>query len=300
MPSFLIKVNATRNRVPGGIARPREIADWREMKFTAPRVKSKPSLRSDKSAGPPPIANDEIFIWVNEASGGGGLTAHARIAAVIATEGTWTFDVVDLRLLDRSTGMDAALSRSPNSQLLRSIKAFRHEKLWSLSDAERDLVLALIAGSGGYRIADGEDDAWHKALSSDRTRIEEADRERVTALQKARPGQQAFRAAAMLRHGGRCVVTKCTVPEALDAAHVIPHTGEPLFERPENSLVLRRDIHALFDAFLLSVDPVTNEVAVSARLEGTAYGKLAGRRVDHQVARPALQHHFEIFKSRTE
>jgi len=300
MNTFLIKVNATRARVPGGIARPRELADWQQMKFTAPRAKSKPSLRSDKGAGPAPSANDEAFVWVNESSGGGGLTAHAKLAAVKDAGDSWEFDVVDLRLVERPIGMDAALSRSTSSLLLRSIRAFRHEKLWALTVSERDLVHALVEKSGGFRTGSGADDAWRLALASHRARIEDADRERRMALQKMRPGQQAFRAAAMLRHGGRCVVTKCSVPEALEAAHVIPHTGEPLFEHPENSLVLRRDIHALFDAFLISIHPQTSEVAVAARLSGTAYASLSGRRVDHQVVRSALEHHFGAFKSTAE
>ena len=297
MTTFLIKVNAKRERVPGGIARPRKIADWQQMKFSVPRAKSKPSLYSNKDAGPPPTAQDEIFIWVNEANGGAGLTAHARLAAVNDADSTWEFDATDLRLLDRPIDMKAALTRTANALLFQRIAGFRHEKLWVLTRAEQDLIHTLVSRSGGFRADDQDDDAWRRALSSDRARIEVADRERRMALQKMRPGRQAFREAAMLRQGGRCVVTKCAVPEALEAAHVIPHTGEPLFERPENSLILRRDIHALFDAFLVSIDPETSEVVVAARLIGSAYAKLSGRRVDHQVTLSAVEHHFEEFKS---
>ena len=300
MTTFLIKVNATPERIPGGIAQPRVAADWQQMKFTVPKAKFKPSLRSNKDAGPPPTANDEIFIWVSEASAGGGLTARASLTAVNAADNICEFDAGGLQLVKRPIGMEAALSRTANALLFQSIAGFRHEKLWALTDAERDLIHTLVDKSGGYRTDGGEDDAWRRALSSGRDRIEEADRERRLALQKMRPGQQAFRAAAMSRHGGRCVVTNCSVPEALDAAHVIPHTGEPLFERPENSLILRRDIHALFDAFLISIDPDSSKVEVAARLADTVYAKLSGRRVDHQVTRSALEHHFGEFTSTKE
>ena len=91
--------------------------------------------------------------------------------------------------------------------------------------------------------------------------------------------------------------TGCRVPETVEAAHVIPHTGDPQFERADNSLVIRRDVHALFDTFLLSIHPQSGRVDVAPRLLDTVYGKLKGRDVDHKLAKQALEFHFRQFRA---
>lgn len=140
-----------------------------------------------------------------------------------------------------------------------------------------------------------------RALKDQAEEIEQAEEERKTAVVKARPGQQRFREEAMRRHNHRCVITGYAIKEVLEAAHVIPHTGAPEFEVPENSLVLRRDIHALFDANLIAIHPKSNTILCAPSLEGTKYHKvLAGRVVDHKLAPKALDYQYQRFKSSTQ
>lgn len=136
-----------------------------------------------------------------------------------------------------------------------------------------------------------------KALIDEKDEIEQAEHERKTATTKARPHQAAFRARAMERHHGRCVVTRFNVASVLEAAHVIPHTGNPAFEVPENSLILRRDIHALFDAHLIAIHPKSGKLLVSQELESSPYKKLAGKEVPHKLAPQSLNYQFQRFQN---
>ena len=48
---------------------------------------------------------------------------------------------------------------------------------------------------------------------------------------------------------------------------------------PSNGLLLRSDIHTLFDMGRLTIDPETFEMLLSSELEGTTYTSLKGRRI---------------------
>lgn len=99
-----------------------------------------------------------------------------------------------------------------------------------------------------------------------------------------RPGQATFRAQLMIVYGSRCCMSGCNVAEALDGAHIDPYEN-PSYDSPHNGLLLRRDLHALFDANLLCVSPRTNTVLVAARLKASAeYGQFHGKR----IATPAI------------
>jgi hypothetical protein len=74
--------------------------------------------------------------------------------------------------------------------------------------------------------------------------------ERMVAL---RQGQPAFRNALMDAYERRCAVTNCTIDDVLEAAHISPYLGEHT-NRVTNGLLLRADIHTLFDRGLIKVD----------------------------------------------
>jgi putative restriction endonuclease len=50
----------------------------------------------------------------------------------------------------------------------------------------------------------------------------------------------------------------------------------------QNGLLLRADLHSLFDLGLLSVDPTTFTVVIASDLERTTYGDLAGLKLSQQ------------------
>ncbi len=112
-------------------------------------------------------------------------------------------------------------------------------------------------------------------------------------LIRQRPDQARFRAALLARHGGRCCMTGCDVIEALEAAHIVPFAEA---ERDRNSaangLLLRRDLHRLFDLGLISVDPEDGLIWVTPRLRDREYGALHGQTLQAEVARACLAEHF--------
>ncbi|MEV4277973.1 HNH endonuclease [Actinoplanes xinjiangensis] len=78
-------------------------------------------------------------------------------------------------------------------------------------------------------------------------------RHRRPGLVTFRLGQDRFRSALFELYGHRCRVSGCSVEEVLQAAHVEPHTGAN--NRLNNGMLLRADLHNLYDAGLMWVEP---------------------------------------------
>ena len=76
----------------------------------------------------------------------------------------------------------------------------------------------------------------------------------------------------------------------LEAAHITPYLG-PNTNHPSNGLLLRADIHTLFDLGLLTIDSASMSVVLAPSLTGTDYGRLAGtllRLPDNVAVRPSV------------
>ena len=87
----------------------------------------------------------------------------------------------------------------------------------------------------------------------------------------ARPRQAAFRRAVLAAYEGRCALTGCDVPAALEAAHVADW-------REANDvgagICLRVDLHRIFERGLLVIDEGYRVVEAPGW-----YGALRGRRL---------------------
>lgn len=103
-------------------------------------------------------------------------------------------------------------------------------------------------------------------------------RERVFATIVRRQGQPEFRRALLDAYEGRCTITGCSVVEILEAAHIHPYKGECTND-VRNGLLLRADIHTLFDLNLIVVDTAEMAVRVSPSLLGSEYEVLDGKRL---------------------
>ncbi len=73
------------------------------------------------------------------------------------------------------------------------------------------------------------------------------------ALTAQRVGQQAFKALVAENYGHRCAITGDKVRPVLEAAHILP-VAEGGQHRLDNGLLLRSDIHTLFDRGYVGVD----------------------------------------------
>jgi len=118
--------------------------------------------------------------------------------------------------------------------------------------------------------------------------------ERLRAIRaiRVRRGQPAFRAALLDAYGARCAVTRCPIIDILEAAHIFPHLGDST-NVVSNGLLLRTDLHTLFDCGLLAVDPVTLQVVLSEALMNSTYRALAGK----PIRKPAKPHQWPSAKA---
>ncbi len=104
------------------------------------------------------------------------------------------------------------------------------------------------------------------------------DRRKLVERQiRERRGQQQFRNALRARYGDRCLVTGCEVLAVLEAAHISPYRGED-DNNPANGLLLRSDIHTLFDLDLLGIEPKELCIEIHPHVV-QQYGGFAGGRL---------------------
>lgn len=101
-------------------------------------------------------------------------------------------------------------------------------------------------------------------------------RERSIRAICVRRGQADFRTALLEAYGRRCAITGCAVEDVLEAAHITPYLG-PLTNHVSNGLLLRTDLHTLFDCGLLAVEPETRAVVIADTLKSSSYAKLDGK-----------------------
>jgi len=104
--------------------------------------------------------------------------------------------------------------------------------------------------------------------------IEDARRRTAQAIVQ-RQGQLEFRAHLLRSYQSRCCITGFDAVQALEAAHIHPYRG-PATNHPTNGLLLRADLHLLFDQGLIGIDPATMTVLVSPVLRHTSYAELSG------------------------
>ena len=90
---------------------------------------------------------------------------------------------------------------------------------------------------------------------------------KVTRQVRERPGQAKFRRTLKLAYGHRCCISGCSVPEVLEGAHIDRYLDEES-HHIQNGLLLRADLHMLFDRHLIAIDPETMSVHVAKGAHG--------------------------------
>lgn len=127
------------------------------------------------------------------------------------------------------------------------------------------------------------------------------DRDRIERYIVWRRGQPEFR-QKLLDAYGCCVITGCISEKALEAAHIKPYSDTKNND-PKNGLLLRADIHTLFDRHLIGIDPETMTVYVAQSLLED-YGQFNGKSLqlpEDNRLRPdkyALKIRYEEYKKR--
>lgn len=103
----------------------------------------------------------------------------------------------------------------------------------------------------------------------DPTTVEDARQQTMRSILQRR-GQRTFRQSLLRAYEGKCAVTACAVPDVLEAAHIYPYRG-PKTNHVTNGLLLRTDIHTLFDCGLITIHPDSLTVLVKEQLRDSEY-----------------------------
>ncbi|MFH8888688.1 HNH endonuclease [Streptomyces sp. NPDC017949] len=158
-----------------------------------------------------------------------------------------------------------ALCDSPNSQL--SMRSANWEKL-------RDALLN--TGRMPTAMGIGRDDP--RQISGGH---------RVAEV-RVRVGQDAFRKQLLKEHGRQCAFSGAAPAEVLEAAHLYSYAASG--EHHEwGGLLLRRDLHRLFDLGQLAVNPATGLISVDPVLDSyPMYAQLHDRRPEASLR---AEHH---------
>jgi hypothetical protein len=90
---------------------------------------------------------------------------------------------------------------------------------------------------------------------------------------KIRRGQPAFRQKLLEHFKSTCIITGCRISELLEASHIFPHSLGGDFSI-SNGLLLRADIHTLFDLDLLAINPNSFKLFIDRSLVNTEYAFL--------------------------
>ena len=115
----------------------------------------------------------------------------------------------------------------------------------------------------GLHPNDGDEEEFNPA------NIEDA-RKKISVSIKERRGQTQFRKDLIAAYRGQCAITGCKVLDVLEAAHILPYRG-PDTNKVTNGLLLRSDLHTLFDCGLMGIDSEKMSVILSPKLRNSEY-----------------------------
>lgn len=228
MNCFFCKVNGELH-CPNGIVRPQKASDWEGGKVRIPG--DGPRHIGSRDQAPSVAVGDEVWIWTHEDKSyghGWGLTARATAAGVSTGGESVEVALRNVQLLGRPFGDDPT-----GSGYLDQLDRNRAHNAYLIED-EDYLEFVAVVEERGVPLPDEVQDefvkGWDRELARHKCALLKSLEERRIARLKSRPLQRAFRDVLFQTYSGRCVVSGCTVPEALEAAHIAPHTGDPIWD----------------------------------------------------------------------
>lgn len=92
---------------------------------------------------------------------------------------------------------------------------------------------------------------------------------------RERRGPARFRRALIARYGARCMISGCALRDLVETAHIRPYRT-PDYSSVENGLLLRSDLHTLFDLDLLGIQPDTLSVHLHSSAREAGYEAFEG------------------------
>lgn len=203
---------------------------------------------------------------------------YADAEPVFHDDGTWTYDYHEVRSKPNAAGKE----KNPTWKNIRLINnlndgipvgVFREVMIpGSKVKAHQILGIAQVVAyderTGFFTLKSAQSYSDRGNLS-----IEDLDRDTrktVITVKAIREGQSLFRAQLLEAYRGRCAITGYDLPDALEAAHITPYRGRQT-NIISNGLLLRADIHGLFDAGVITIDSSNLNVLLSKFAAGSMY-----------------------------
>lgn len=257
------------------------------------------------------LQNDRLWLALDRESV--SVETHASLEALIG----WKWEKHYYRVIpslaafyspSQPDTQESQITAIPHQQYIRLAAKRWHELIPRCQQAHSPGVLKAISAILGRKLPDPAYDLQSLLFAQQERQLLESGafdpnnlmdaRERVIASIVRRQGQPAFRSDLIDAYSGQCAISDCNVIAALEAAHIKPYMGTQT-NYTTNGLLLRADLHTLFDQKLIAIDPETMTVLLAPILLETCYQQYAGKKIrlpDSQADRPdkdAIEWHRE-------
>jgi hypothetical protein len=235
------------------------------------------------------------LVWLHEEEQDGergrGLTAVVEFGPMQLDRRARVIDAVFFKPI---VGKELLAKHKGDGTFISRIDASRNSRIWPVLDSDVDSLLSAVRKKAHqFSQHENQNPDPHEPLNLEKI-------EDTTALRQVilRRYQSAFRQALLSKRPNCCAITGTSELSVLEAAHIIPY-AERFADRdkPENGILLRNDIHKLFDAHLISINPKTKEIEVSDRIRSSDYLELRGVAVSDDLSPKSLDFHFQNFQN---
>lgn len=117
---------------------------------------------------------------------------------------------------------------------------------------------------------------------------------------QTRRGQADFRKKLLKSFSSKCCISNCDVESVLEAAHITPHAEQADYDI-SNGLLLRADLHTLYDLNLLGIDE-GGKVHITGALCSSEYFKYHNKKISTNITpnmKARLSSRFRKHQSKT-
>lgn len=284
---------AVPNPPPLWLEEPEHAEDQRVFVIKTDYVKLSGKLLSlharpiTKMQGTDISVGDRVFVWLLEEHGGQGITWYGSVGNLDKRHtDDYQIQLDDLRETSTNFGtreLDEFRHSTDvhEASLYEKLKGYSHRGIRRIECGEVDKLMPLLGG--------------HDFESDGHNEVARLKRLGNLAL---RPDQAKFSARIRRAYQGKCAFTGCTTAEALEAAHIKVKKGQD-DNNSRNGILLRADVHALFDEGLIALTLDGSRIEISSKLSDTTYDFLRTRRVSQpQSECPSeenIRHHRQRF-----
>lgn len=183
----------------------------------------------------------------------------------------------DVIVLDRLNGGDyAKIGRLGALNSIQKLKVIgQMHKANLISDVIRQTALVMLHPNIYYddnskQIIWREKRLSNEILEQLINQAKDDELEKIQVQINKRKNQSKFRLNILKLYKQKCAISNTDVEDVLDAAHIISHSKSGI-NKSDNGILLRSDLHILFDRNLILIEPTTYDVLVSEILKNTPY-----------------------------